>query len=131
MIARGNLGKDLSITTFADRTYKIDFDRKRISGKIEGIEAVRQSVYLILMTPRYEHMIYSFHYGSEADRLIGFDKNYVRSEIKRLVKDAVMQDDRVKGVENFEYRDKAGSFFISFDVMTAFGVVTEGLEVKM
>ena len=35
---------------FANKTYKINFEEKRIIGEIDDLEAVKQAVYKILHT---------------------------------------------------------------------------------
>ncbi len=46
-------------------TYALDIENKRIRGKTDNIEAVKQAVYLILNTERYDCLIFSWNYGAE------------------------------------------------------------------
>src|SRR5690606_29056146 len=82
-------------------TYGIDFEKGRIIGMIDGLEAVKQAVFLILRTERYRYLIYSTDYGSELEGLIGRDSLFVQSELKRRIREALMQDDRIEDVTNF------------------------------
>ena len=34
------------------RTYRIDFDAGRVTGSVDGLEAMRQAVYCLLYTSR-------------------------------------------------------------------------------
>lgn len=81
------------------KTYKLT--QSRIEGKVDGIEAVKQAVYLALSTERFEYIIFSWDYGVELTTLIGRDRPFVRGDIERRIVEALMEDDRVKGVENF------------------------------
>ena len=47
-------------------TYKLDKENKRIVAVYEDYkEIIRQAVYLILMTERYDYAMYSWNYGIE------------------------------------------------------------------
>ena len=61
-------------------TYAINEDR--ISGYIDGKEAIKQAIYLIINTERFEYIIYSWDYGIELQDLIGESISYVKSEVK-------------------------------------------------
>ena len=41
-------------------TYALDAENGRIRGKVDGLEAVKQAVYLALSTERFAHLIYSW-----------------------------------------------------------------------
>ena len=103
------------------RTYRIDWEKGRIVGFVDGLEAVKQAVYLILHTERYEHLIYSTDYGSELKGLIGKDQLFVQSEIKRRVREALMQDDRIEDVTNFNIQFDGDSALVRFTVVSVFG----------
>ena len=76
------------------RTYRLDMENNRISGMADGLEAVKQAVYLILNTERYWYPIYSWDYGVELNHLYGQPTGMVYPEIERLITEALMQDDR-------------------------------------
>lgn len=76
-----------------DKTYKIDFSKKRITNTIDGIEALKQTIYCILNTERYENIIYSWNYGSEFNSLIGKDKDFILGDLKRRIVDALSVDE--------------------------------------
>jgi hypothetical protein len=103
------------------RTYKIDFERGRIVGFCDGLEALKQAIYLILNTERYEHAIYSWNYGSELKSFIGIDKAILESEYKRLIKEALIQDDRIDNVDNFIFSYGKDSVTIKFTVFSNLG----------
>jgi phage baseplate assembly protein W len=106
------------------RTYKLDFDRKRISGKIDGLEAVNQFIRKTLVTPRFKCLIYDNQYGSEIKQTIIADDattEYIKSEIPRLVRDALSADKRILDVYNFDFSFDTENVYLSFSVNTVFG----------
>lgn len=110
-------------------TYGIDFERGRIRGMIDEIEAVKQAVFLILQTERYRYLIYSADYGSELEGLIGRDQLFVQSELKRRIWEALMQDDRIEDVTNFRLQFNGDSVLVRFTVISIFGEIEAEQEV--
>lgn len=113
-------------STYRNKTYKIDFKNKTISGYVDGLEAVKQTVYSILNSERYEYLIYSFDYGVELQDLIGEDMLYVKADIHRRVEEALKQDDRVVSVDNPQITAEGDCLYYRATVTTIYG----DLEVK-
>ncbi|MCD3211829.1 DUF2634 domain-containing protein [Clostridium botulinum C/D] len=111
------------------KTYKIDFENDRIIGFCDGIESLKQAIYLILNTERYEHLIYSDNYGSELKDLINKDRDIAESEYKRRVKEALLQDDRINNVDNFIFNYDGDNVLIEFIVFSVYGEFSMGKEV--
>lgn len=88
---------------------------------LDGIDAIRQSVSIALETPRYAHLIYSFDYGNELLTMFGHSNELVKTEGTRLIKEALMVDERIKSVDNFKFEFTADAVEISFDVKSKFG----------
>ena len=44
-------------------TYRLDLDKGRIVGKVDGMEAVRQAIKKAIITPRFKCLIYDNEYG--------------------------------------------------------------------
>ncbi|MFD3260813.1 DUF2634 domain-containing protein [Paenibacillus lentus] len=103
------------------RTYGIDFHKGRCTGMIDGLDAVRQAVYKILQTDRFAHLIYDANYGSELTGLQGRSQGYVRSEIDRLIKEALLADNRISGVENMQITINGDEALATFTVASTFG----------
>lgn len=101
------------------KTYKIKDGR--IVGFIDEIEALKQSIELILCIERYEYLIYSWNYGSELKGLIAKDKDIAESEFKRRVKEALSQDDRIKDVDNFIFEYEEDSVLAGFTIFSIYG----------
>lgn len=100
------------------------------SGYCDGIEAVKQSVFLILNTERYQCPIYSWDYGVELIDLIGKPLSYVSSEVQRRIMDALKYDNRITGVGDFEFEvtDKR-NLYVTFTIHTIYGQIDTGVMV--
>lgn len=112
-------------------TYNINRDTNRISGYIDGKEAIVQACYLILQTERYESLIYNWYYGTEFDSLIGKNRDYVTSELKRRIKEALLEDDRITNVTNFTISFDTDKANIQFLVESNIGDITVDWEVNI
>lgn len=93
---------NLEVVSQPSLTYKLDFERKRISGKIDNEEAIRQLVMKILYTERYAYVIYSSNYGVELERMVGKDYDFIVSDLERTISEALLVDDRILDVVDFE-----------------------------
>jgi phage baseplate assembly protein W len=121
-IALGNqTGKTRSTTVVSDR----------ISGYTDGLDAIKQAIYLILNTERYGFIIYSWDYGVELVDLIGKPMPYVKSELPRRIKDALVQDDRIDDVVDFEFEQHGKKLHTTFTVITNIGNISTTLEVDV
>ncbi len=113
------------------RTYRIDWDKGRITGFVDGLEAMNQFIKKVLHTPRFRFLIYSNQYGNEVtDTLLDRDvtREYIEAEIPFLVTDALIYDSRILRVYNIEIEfgdtyPMQDSCFISFDADTVYGNV--------
>lgn len=113
--------------SYTDRTYKMS--DTQIAGFVDGMEALKQSIYKALLTEQYEYPIYSFQYGIAWKQLIGEDRSYVRAELRRMVEELLMRDDRIRSVDGFEFSFSGDSCHCSFNVSSIYGdirVTTEG-----
>ena len=67
-----DLVQDFEIETQPTRTYALRFDGYPCSGgKLDGLEAMKQAIFLILQTERFQYAIYSWNYGIELNALLG------------------------------------------------------------
>ena len=120
---------EISFESYPSLTYALNLETNRIHGKTDGLEAVRQAVYLILCTERYQYLIYSWNYGAELAQLIGQPIALVLPEIERCVKEALMQDDRITAVDNFDFEVNRNKVHCSFTVHSIFGETQAETEV--
>lgn len=114
------------------RTYHLDFVRKRATSMIDGHDAIIQAVRKILYTERYAYVIYSSQYGVELDRLIGQEYDFIVSDIKRTLTEALLMDNRIISLENFEMK-KTGldTMEVNFLVNSIEGEINFSTEVKI
>ena len=126
-----DLRQDFVFTTLPSRTLKLDHDWKTITGTIDQIQAVEQAVLLILTTERYQWLIFSWDYGVELQNLIGKDPEYCIPEIERRIREALLQDDRITAVENFQFELNKRKVLTTFTVISIFGGITTALEVDI
>lgn len=101
-----NIGfESASYNVYPSKTYHIDLDKKRVYGMCDGAEAMRQAIYKILATVRFEEIIYSDSYGSEILGYMDRLTPYVWAEIERVIRRALLNDDRITAVTDFEFEE--------------------------
>ena len=121
---------NLEVVSQPSLTYKLDFERKRISGKIDNEEAIMQLVMKILYTERYAYVIYSSQYGVELDRLIGKDYDFIVSDLERTITEALLADDRILSITDFVAEQTAiDRMSATFTVNSVVGSVNINTEV--
>jgi hypothetical protein len=132
------LTQEITEQTYPSRTYRIVINKDnstaatdRIDGFADDLESVKQAVYLILSTERYQHLLYSWDYGVELMDLIGKPMPYVMSEVPRRIKDALTQDNRIKDVIDFEFQVNKHKLHTTFKVVTDIGDISTELEVDV
>lgn len=123
------LNMDLEVTTIPSKTYQIKDDR--IAGMVDGLDAVKQAVYCILNTERYDWLIYSWNHGVELKRLYGKPMGYAKSELKRRIKEALTQDERIQSVDAFSFEVSGRKLIAAFTIHTVFGEIEEKKEVTL
>lgn len=110
-------------------TWKLNRESGRIEGTCDGYDAVKQAVEIILNVERYRWQIYQPYSGMQWEGLIGQDAGYVAAELQRRLQDALLADDRVTGLKNYEYRIHGQRLAVSFTVETVHGEINTGTEV--
>lgn len=126
-----DLKQDFSWMTLPSRTFKMYEDAKMMVGTVNERKAVEQAVFLILQVERYEWLIYSWNYGAELRSLIGQPIEYCLPEIKRRITEALLQDDRITAVENFQFQIKKNKVLTQFQVVSIFGTIDTETEVEI
>lgn len=113
---------EIEIVQMPSLTYRLDFRTNRIMGRVDGIEAVKQAIFKILNTERYEYLIYSWNYGVELNELIGEDLEVAYAELSARISEALLQDERILSVEAFSFEkiDKQ-TLQVNFHVETVEG----------
>lgn len=114
--------QDFEYETQPNKTYKLNIEKDTISGGyIDGIEAVKQAVYKILNTERFDYIIYSWNYGIEFKNLIGTHTSFAVPEIERVIKEALLQDDRIEEVTDFDFTVNKNVVTVKFTVISTEG----------
>ena len=117
-------------STEPSNTFFIDFEKGRISGFVDEREAVKQAIMLILNTERYKFLIYSWNYGVELEELIGTHPDIVEDEVERLISEALLQDDRITAVYDFEFSRNKDTLLVNFKVDSIYGDIGIETEVR-
>lgn len=104
------------------QTYLMDIESNRIKGYTDDLNAVKQAIYKILNTERYEYIIYSWNYGIETYDLYGEDDTYVIPELQRRIEDALSIDERIVECLDFEFeKNQKNTILVKFTVSTIYG----------
>lgn len=122
--------EELEIVKMPSLAFKVDFQKKRMSGTVDQLAAIKQAVFIILHTERFKHMIYSDHFGTELENLIGTNPLYVKSELERRITEALLQDDRMTSIEDFQFVFNENNVLVTFTVKTEYGSFQETTEVN-
>lgn len=116
------LSTDIEIEQLPSLNYRMIFDQNRIIGTVDEQEAMKQVIYKILNTERYEYVIYSWNYGIELQDLIGEPVSYVCAELIDRITEALTQDDRIDSVDNFDFTfPQKNVISATFTVHTIYG----------
>lgn len=127
----GNPDQDFKIIRQPDMTYRMQMEAGDVLGRTDGLEAVKQAVYKIIMTERYQYLMYSWNYGIELLDLIGEPVTYVCPELKRRITEALLCDDRIESVDHFTFDlPRKGVVHVAFTVHSVFGDVLAEREVN-
>lgn len=126
-----NAVNEYKIIKYPSRTYYFDTDNKRIVGMTDGIKAMKQAIYKILMTERYEYLIYNHNYGIELKDLFGKDVSIACAVLQRRIKDALIVDNRITDIYDFEFSTNRNIISIKFTVVTEFGEIKEGISIDV
>lgn len=109
----------ITISPAPTKTYAFNFRNGELEDRlIDGEEALRQFILKTILTARYRFLIYDNQYGCELDGLLGQDISYelMRSEITRMIREALIYDDRIIDVGNFQIQRESDKLFVTFTV---------------
>jgi len=131
VIPRGKIDADAKVTEEVKTTRTYKMSQASIQGFTDGLKALEQAIYKVLNTEKYEYPIYSFYYGIELESLIGKDKNYVKTELKRRIRECLLRDERITEVNNFQFKEAGDVLNCTFDVHSTYGNLTVSREVNI
>ncbi|MEA4972385.1 MAG: DUF2634 domain-containing protein [Candidatus Metalachnospira sp.] len=122
----------IKITVQPSKTYALDLERNVIRGYCDGVEAVKQAVYKILNTERYDWLIYSRNYGIELKELYGTQTTYAMPRLKGRIEEALLQDSRIKEIKDFSVKKETrNTLHASFTVVSTEGEFESGVTVNV
>lgn len=123
--ANSFLSEDIEIETQPSLNFRMIFDKDSVIGTVDERDAMKQVIFKILNTERFNYPIYSQNYGIELNDLYGEPLSFVCAELQDRITEALIQDDRIEFVSdfNFDYPRK-GEVLATFTVHTIFGDVT-------
>lgn len=110
-------------------TFKINNQLDRCYGTVDELEAMKQAVFLMLDIERYDYLIYSWNTGFEANDLIGQPIAFVVSEVKRRIRETLLQDDRITEVDSFIVTTNKNKVHVQFTAHTIYGEIPSEKEV--
>lgn len=122
-VTNDDLQHDFIFADLPSKTYYLNRISKCMAGFVDGLEAVKQAIYLILNTERYAHLIYSWNYGIELQDLLGQPVSWLYPELKSRITEALLQDSRITAVGDFSFEKMRGKVHVSFTVTTIYGAV--------
>lgn len=125
------LEQDFKVVKMPSKTFRLDTEQKRVVGMVDGLEAIRQTVFCILNTERFDWLIYSWNYGVELKGLFGKSTGLVKARIKKRIKEALEQDDRIQSVDSFSFESNGQTLHVKFIVHTTLGEIVVHKEVSI
>ena len=126
------LNTDIEIEQQPSLNYKMQMIKEIIVGKCDKLEAMKQVVFKILNTERYQYIIYSWNYGIELMDLYGMPLDYVCAELQDRITEALIQDDRINSVSDFDFTfPRKGEILCTFKVHTVFGDIEAERQVTI
>ncbi|MGN7387717.1 DUF2634 domain-containing protein [Sporosarcina sp. SAFN-015] len=112
-------------------TYRLNFGNGRIGGMVDGKDAIKQFIVKAIRTNRSHFRIYTDDYGCEIESLIGNDvtESFIQAEIPRMVREALIYDDRINDVSNVTATRLGDAVFITATVDSIYGEVTQEVTI--
>lgn len=129
MLPAGGI-EDIQEEKKAYKAFGIDFEKKKISGIIDGKEALDQAVKLALMTQRYRYAAFSHYYGTDYTDVFEEGEQKAMGKLKNAICDSLCCDERIKAVDNFSFEKKGKSMYVKFRVLSIYGETENEIEVS-
>lgn len=126
-----DLSQGVEFEQYPSQTWYINKETNRIQGECDGWQAVRQAVEVIVNVERFRWQIYRPYSGMQWDGLVGQSPGYVAAELQRRLREALLMDDRVRGISNFSYSVEGDTLRASLTVNTVYGDTQTSVEVNI
>lgn len=117
--------------TYPTNTYAIDWNSGRIKGYVDEQEAMKQAIYKVLNTERFEYLIYNGNYGIKLKDLFGRDKYIACAVLERRIKNTLLIDDRIRDAYDFDFSVGKNSVLVKFTLYTIYGKTTEEVSINV
>ena len=108
-----NIASGVTFIQQPSLTWYINKQTNRIQGETDNLQAVQQAVEIILNVERFR----------------GQNPGYVASEVQRRIQDALIVDERVLGISDFQYTMNGNAMTCSLTVNTVYGQTQNTVEV--
>ncbi len=103
----------------------------RLTGAIDGIDALKQSIAMRLSTEADQYIIYPYTYGITTLDLYGMPFYYIMAVLPKRIIDALKEDDRITKVSNFSFKTLGkNKLHTTFTVHSIYGDVTSEMTVS-
>lgn len=115
-----------SKTRTTPKEYEIDYKTGQLTGRtVEGLEAIKVWIWLVLQTPRYRYYIYTWDYGNEFEDLIGqgYSEEYIEAEAQRMTEDCLLINENIQSITGFSVNMENEQLTISFTANTIYGTI--------
>lgn len=122
---------DFDIKEQTSNTYKLIYLKDRLKGFTDEIEALKQTIYFILNTERYDYLIYDWNYGFQIKDLIGQNPNDILQTIQARISDALIQDTRITEVSNFSFDVIKNKVKTTFTIKSIFGDLQQEININL
>ena len=103
------------------KEYEIDFKTGQLTGNIvEGLEAIKIWIWLVLQTPSYRYYVNTSEYANEFEELIaqGYTEEYIEAETQRMTEDCLSVNENIQGISDFSVSMENDVLTVSFVVNT-------------
>ena len=107
------------------QTFELNMKKGIVGGKIDELAALKQAIYLMLSIEADQYIIYPYTYGITTLDLIGKPYYYVMAVFPERVKEALLSDDRVTDVSDFEFTMDGNKLHVKFIVHSIYGELEE------
>lgn len=123
-----SITNEVKTVTIPSKTYK--FTEERITGFVDGLDAIKQAILHILSVERYSCIIYDSNYGVELEQYSGTDLYFIEATIENTLKEALTQDNRINNViVNQVIQQTSDTVLVDFDVICTEGIIS--MEVNL
>lgn len=111
------------------KTFSINFNENIMMGVIDEVEALKQSIYITLNTEADQYIIYPYTFGIKTVDLFGKPSYYVMAVLPERIKEALLSDDRITNVSDFDFEVQKNKIHATFVVNTIYGNINERMVV--